>query len=150
MSANVDTQGLHEHFAEAAGAKAAPSRQQPAARFSLRLTPQERQTLNELAGNQSLGQYIRSRLLGEATKMRRSVRRPSADAAKLALVLAELGKSLLASNINQLAKAAKAANTGNLPVSAEVEKQLETACAEIQAMRMLLVTALGIESEADE
>ena len=147
MSANVDTQGLHEHFAEAAGAKAAPSRQQPAARFSLRLTPQERQTLNELAGNQSLGQYIRSRLLGEVTKMRRSVRRPSADAAKLALVLAELGKSRLASNINQLAKAA---NTGNLPVSAEVEKQLETACAEIQAMRMLLVTALGIESEADE
>ena len=60
------------------------------------------------------------------------------------MVLAELGKSRLASKVNQLAKAA---NMSTLDVTPEVEQQLETACREIQTMRTLLIAALGVMPE---
>ncbi|MDQ3187053.1 MAG: hypothetical protein M3Q16_11485, partial [Pseudomonadota bacterium] len=72
---------------------------------------------------------------------RRKVKKPAPDTALLALVLGELGRSRLASNINQLAKAA---NMGALDVTPEIEREIEQACAEIQAMRALLITALGV------
>ena len=65
----------------------------------------------------------------------------------LALVLAELGQSRLASNINQLAKAA---NMGALDVTPEIERELETACREIQTMWALLIAALGVVPAGDE
>ena len=65
----------------------------------------------------------------------------------LALVLSELGQSRLASNINQLAKAA---NMGALDITPEIEKEIETACQEIQTMRALLIAALGVVPEDDE
>src|SRR5690242_8191319 len=79
--------------------------------FPLRLTVEERKRLDELAGNQPLGSYIRNRILGEQTVKRRKIKKPTPDTALLALVLGEFGRSRLASNINQLAKAA---NIGTL------------------------------------
>ncbi len=58
----------------------------------------------------------------------------------LAQLLGALGKSRLASNLNQIAKAA---NIGALPVTEELEAELHTACAEIGEMRDTLMTALG-------
>jgi hypothetical protein len=115
--------------------------------FSLRLTVEERKWLDELAGNQPLGSYIRDRLLGEQTEKRRKTRKPAPDTALLALVLSELGRSRLASNINQLAKAA---NIGTLDVTPETEREIVQACAEIQAIRTLLITALGVAPVEDE
>ena len=108
--------------------------------FSLRLTVEERKRLDELAGNQPLGSYIRNRILGEQTEKRRKIKKPTPDTALLALVLGEFGRSRLASNINQLAKAA---NIGILDVTPETEREIVQACAEIQAIRVLLITALG-------
>ena len=54
-------------------------------------------------------------------------------------MLAELGKSRLASNLNQLAKAA---NTGSLPVSPETEQALVQACEDVRRMRHALPAAL--------
>ena len=65
----------------------------------------------------------------------------------LAMVLSELGQSRLASNINQLAKAA---NMGTLDITPEIEQEIEQACREIQAMRALLIAALGVVPENDE
>jgi hypothetical protein len=111
--------------------------------FSLRLTIDERKRLDEMAGNQSLGSFIRNRLFNEHVEKRRTVKKPAPDSAMLALLLSELGQSRLASNINQLAKAA---NMGTLDITPEIEREIEQACSEIQAMRALLITALGVKS----
>lgn len=115
--------------------------------FSLRLTAEERAHLNEEAGNQPLGAYIRSRLLGERAEKRRLVRKPSPDHKILALILSELGRSRLASNMNQLARAA---NIGVLDISDQVACDIHEACRAITAMRKMLITALGVKPEAEE
>jgi hypothetical protein len=55
-------------------------------------------------------------------------------------VLGALGKSRLAGNLNQLAKAV---NTGSLPATPETEAELKEACREISALRADLLRALG-------
>ena len=112
--------------------------------FSIRLTASEREELERCAGDQPLGTYIRRRLLDGQAEKRRPQRRPRPDDQQIALVLAELGRSRLSSNLNQLAKAA---HTGTLGTSAEVERELMTACTAIASMRDTLVAALGLRPE---
>ena len=93
--------------------------------FSLRLTFEERAALEQSAGNRPLGAYIRSKLFGgtEAPRKRRSrTRKPLKDEKALGELLGKLGESRLASNVNQLAKAA---NSGSLPVTPDTEKALQ-------------------------
>lgn len=59
-------------------------------------------------------------------------------------MLADLGRSRLSNNLNQLAKAA---NLGALPLTQEVEAELSAACAAIRYMRHALLVALGIERQ---
>ena len=111
--------------------------------FSLRLTFEERAALDQAAGDQPLGSYIRSKLFegDEAPrKPRKRPRSPVKDVQKLGEVLGRLGNSKLANNLNQLAKAA---NTGSLPVTPDTEKALGEACAAVQDMRKKLMLALG-------
>ncbi|MEJ2755984.1 MAG: plasmid mobilization relaxosome protein MobC [Gammaproteobacteria bacterium] len=65
-----------------------------------------------------MGAYIRERLLnGEEAprkKPKKRKKRPIKDIKALSQVLAELGQSRIANNLNQLAKAS---NTGSLPVN---------------------------------
>ena len=129
------------------GAKTGPSRVKPAKRtpppFSLRLTFEERARLELDAGDIPLGAYIRSKLFNEPATVRpsRKAKRPVKDHQALASVLGELGKSRIANNLNQLAKAA---NSGCLPLTPETEKSLEEACAGIHWMRTTLMQALGL------
>jgi len=114
--------------------------------FSLRLTDEERARLEREAGDRPLGAYIRMRLLAEESVPRRQRRRrPVEDHAALAQVLAALGRSHLASNFNQLAKAA---NSGSLPVTPDTEAALRQACADVATMRTALLRALGLEAGA--
>lgn len=109
--------------------------------FSLRLTASERAALQTAAGDMPLGAYIRSRLLGaEQHQPRRAGRVPKHDHAALGQALGELGRSRLANNLNQLAKAV---NTGSLPVTPDTEKEIRDACAAVQRMRAELLRALG-------
>ncbi len=147
MSGFSDLQSVAPAFSVAAGPFPKKSKRRYTPPFSLRLTIEERQRLDELAGNQPLGSYIRDRLLGEQAEKRRKVKKPTPDTALLALVLGEFGRSRLASNINQLAKAA---NIGTLDVTPETEREIIQACAEIQAIRVLLITALGVAPVEDE
>lgn len=76
----------------------------------------------------SLGAYIRSRLFDELVPLRagRRAKRPVKDQQALASILGELGKSRIADNLNQLAKAA---NSGSLPLTPETETSSQEACA---------------------
>lgn len=110
--------------------------------FSLRFTFEERAALDRAADGMPLGAYIRSRLFnGEVTPRRTRNKHPVKDHQALGQVLGELGRSRLANNLNQLARAA---NSGSLPVTPETEAAIREACASVGTIRASLMTALGL------
>lgn len=108
---------------------------------TLRMTPEERAKLEELAAGMTLSAYIRACVFSEESQRRK--RRPKnvvEDKKAAAEALALLGQSRIASNLNQLAYHA---NVGALIVG-EVEKaQIAEANAHLAAIRTLLMQALG-------
>lgn len=109
--------------------------------FCLRLTPNERTLLQSSAEGLPLGEFIRRSALagiGISTTARRA--RKSIDRRLLAQLLGQLGQLRLASNLNQLAKAA---NSGALPLSEETHTAILEACADIREIRITLMRALG-------
>lgn len=113
--------------------------------FSIRFTDQERSRLDREAGNRPLSVHIRDKLFGEVAAPRKGARRrPHINDVMLAKALSDLGRSRLASNMNQLARAS---NTGRLRLKPEAEAELIRACADIAAMRRELMTALGLKAE---
>lgn len=134
---------LRTHF-QSTTKPSAPARKKRPAPFCLRLTPDERAYLERKAGNRPLGTYIRERLLGDRAEKRRKQRRPTMKQEQYAALLAALGSSRMSSNLNQLAKAA---NTGTLDVSKNLEQQLEDACGAVLEMRKALFMALNLRLE---
>ncbi|MEQ6249880.1 plasmid mobilization relaxosome protein MobC [Sulfitobacter sp. HNIBRBA3233] len=118
--------------------------------FSLRLTFEERAHLEELAGNEPLGSYIKRKVFdgkGAGTKRARArKRRPIKDEQRLAQVLAMLGQSRIANNLNQLAKAA---NLGTLPMMPDTERDIRRACADVALIRRELLRALGHRTDVE-
>lgn len=111
--------------------------------FSLRLTFEERVELEKSAAGMPVGEYIRARLFDGSEAPRRTRGKfPVKDHKELAQVLGLLGQSRLSSNLNQLAKAA---NSGTLPVTPDVEAELKRACHEIREIREHLIKALGLK-----
>lgn len=108
--------------------------------FSLRLAPEERAQLIEAAGGEPLGSYIRSLIL-RAPKRRGF---SPADRQALAQVLGLLGQSRIASNLNQLAKAA---HLGVLILEDEDRVLLREALADMAAIRRLLIDAIGLKED---
>lgn len=135
MSAQSDFQG-------AAFSDARPSKPKP---FAIRLTSEERRLLESRAGRMPLGAYIRECALGSHARKRRVSRAVHVDDKAVAKLLATLGRSHLSSNLNQIAKAA---NIGTLAMTPDLEAELQEACADIRAMRSLLVEALGLLESA--
>ena len=121
--------------------------QKPLSPYSMRFTVEERAWLDQMAGDISLADFLRSIIFDEAqlSKRRRRRKSPIKDAPLLTSVLGEIGRSRLANNMNQLAKAA---NSGSLEVSPDTERALQQACADIQWMRNALMAALGINPES--
>ena len=110
--------------------------------FSIRLTDSERQALAERAGNRPLATFLRDLVLTtslQAPRQRLKVR--TRDDEALARVLAALGQSRIANNLNQLAKAV---NIGALPVTPETDKEIADACRAVVAMRHDLMRGLGL------
>lgn len=111
--------------------------------FSIRLSQEERAQLEQEAGKLPLGEYIRQCLFNEVVTKRRKFRKPPVkDKKLLAQLLAALGQSRLSSNLNQIAKAI---HSGTLILSPEIRAMLLEACADIQAIRSLLIKALGLD-----
>jgi hypothetical protein len=110
--------------------------------FSLRLTREERLALERAAGCTPLAAYIKSLLFAGASVRSSRSRAPVKDHRALAEVLACLGATRIASNLNQLAKAA---NSGSFYFDQETKAQLGSACEDVRAMRQLLMRALGMK-----
>jgi len=112
--------------------------------FSLRLTEAERARLEREAGGAPLGAFIKAKALGDTKVRLRRTGLSIQDREALARVLALLGSSRLANNLNQLAYAA---NIGALPFTTEVESELRETLEDVREMRALLLQALGIKQE---
>lgn len=111
--------------------------------FSLRLTFEERARLEKAASGISLSAYIKWRIFDpDKPPPRKRGKAPVKDHKVLAALLAKLGKSRLASNLNQLAKAV---HTGSLPVTPDTEKDIKRAAQDVHDMRALLILALGLK-----
>lgn len=107
----------------------------------IRLTPEERARLEELAAGLTLSAYVRACVFGAEAKRRK--RRPKdvvADRKAAAEALALLGQSRIANNLNQLAYHA---NVGALEIGASERTKIDEAYEHVLAIRTLLVTALG-------
>lgn len=112
-----------------------------AAPFSLRLTFKERAIIEAKAGDMPVGAYIKSLLLADdAPKYRARRKSPVVDQAALAQVLACLGASRIANNLNQLARAT---NIGSFYFDADTKRAISEACSDVRIMRQLLMQALG-------
>ncbi len=108
---------------------------------TLRLTPEERERLEELAAGMTLSAYIRACVF--AKEERRRKRRPKdevADKKAIAEALALLGHSRIASNLNQLAYHA---NIGALAIDEPEKAQIGEAYDHVLSIRSLLMRALG-------
>ncbi len=111
--------------------------------FSLRLNEQERQKLEAAAGGLPLSSYIKSVVFAdEAPKYRRKRKPPVAEQQLLAEILARLGASRTANNLNQIAKGI---NQGTLFVDETLEADLNQAIIEVAWMRATLIEALGLK-----
>ncbi len=116
--------------------------------FSIRLTEDEKSRLLERAGGLPLSTFIRDLLLADfAHVSRRRTVSPVKDHDALARVLATLGQSRIANNLNQLAKAV---NIGVLPVTDETEQEIAEACTAVAGMRRDLISALGLRQGSGE
>lgn len=116
----------------------------PTQPFSVRLAPEERARLEREAAGVPLGQLIRAKALGEPLPVRlRHSGVALKDRRALATVLALLGQSRLANNLNQLAHLA---HVGALPVNPETEAEIREAAATVRAMRNDLLVALGMKA----
>lgn len=110
---------------------------------SLRMTFEEKANLERAAAGMSLSAFIRWRLFDpDAPAPKSRGKHPVKDQRALAQLLALLGQSRIANNLNQLAKAA---NSGSLPVTPETEAALMHASLEVMAMRRMLMRALGLD-----
>ena len=121
-----------------AAAAPKPKRKRPSP-LSVRLSDEEKAWLKAQAAGGSAHALARERILRDFRPRKRRLQ--PMDKAAIAQALAKLGQSHLASNINQIAKAA---NTGRLPASDDLCRELHEACADIQAMRLALTEALNL------
>ena len=115
--------------------------------LSLRLTPEDRQRLEQDAAGMSLGAYIRWRLFDPGSPPpRHRGKAPIKDHQSISALLGKLGQSRIANNLNQLAKLA---HSGSLVLTPDIEAELHKAVVDIAAMRAMLIAALGLSDGAE-
>lgn len=116
--------------------------------LSLRLTQEERETLEQAAKGQTLSAYVRQRLFGTDVKLEGRVGEirlsPMERQKLLAQILAELGSSRIGKSLAELAEAAQ---VGILPLSPDVLSEIRAACAHVRDLRAMLLRGLGLSPE---
>ena len=109
--------------------------------LTLRLTPDERQRLEDLADGMTLSAYVRACMFAKDAKPRKAQGSDgSVDRKAIAEALALLGQSRIASNLNQLAYHA---NIGVLIEDEASKAQIAEANSHLLALRTALMQALG-------
>ncbi len=90
-----------------------------------------------------LSSYVKSVVLSDESPTYRKRRpAPEADQKLLAEILARLGASRSANNLNQIAKHL---NQGTLVIDEELAKDLQQAVVDVAWMRTTLMQALGVK-----
>lgn len=119
--------------------------------ISIRFSEEEWAALDRAAGDMPVGSFVRRKALdglevSRKTPDRRRARQriPRSDETAISNMLGAFGRSRMSSNLNQLAHAA---NLGTLAVDPEVAQALTDACADVRAMRIDLIRALGLKAE---
>lgn len=122
-------------------ASTTPKKRTALSPLTLRLTPEERVRLEELAAGMTLSAYVRACVFAEDVKLRKTRPKDIVEDKKAAAeALALLGQSRIASNLNQLAYHA---NIGALIVGEAEKTQIAEANVHLAAIRTLLMQALG-------
>ena len=137
---------LPPHFATAAAksAKRKPKRRRPSS-LSIRVSDEERATLERKAGKRSLGAYVRETVLGgNQAPRRKGAAKPPVDYAMLGQVLGKLGQSEQVSVLFLLLAAVE----GERVMMAEEDRAaLQAARADVREVRALVMGALGLRGE---
>ncbi|PCI85551.1 MAG: hypothetical protein COB24_12615 [Hyphomicrobiales bacterium] len=110
--------------------------------FPIRLNGEERTYLKNKAGKLALGTYIRAQILNNQSKpSSRAKATPCHDDVVLARILATLGAKNISQNLGLIAKATE---QGTLYVDDQVKSEIKQACEDVQIMRYVLMSALGL------
>ncbi|CAN0575587.1 unnamed protein product [Ectocarpus sp. 12 AP-2014] len=113
--------------------------------LSVRFTEAERAAIEQAAGHKSLSAFVRECALqraGQKSRKSRATYAPSETRTELARILALLGQSGAAQALSELQALAR---HGALPLSQETEHQIALACNDIQTIKTILITALGLK-----
>lgn len=114
--------------------------------LSVPLSPEQMADLARRAGRAPLSAFARAQLFPANDNSPISSNRirgaaPVRDDAALATILAMLGKADLGSSLREIARLAR---LGALPITPEVETDIQIACRDIADIKTLLMKALGI------
>ena len=126
-----------------AGSNKSKRRTRDCPRVTVRLSPADHAKLKDLADGVALSTYLRAAALRETLPRRHRGRGTVEDKEAIARVLALLGQSRIANNLNQLAYHA---NIGALEIDDRSKQQIEEAYQSVVAMRADLLKALGFKS----
>jgi hypothetical protein len=114
--------------------------------ISVRVNWEERQSLERRAGELGISAYVRRQLF-DANARSRVPRTPKLHTRDIARLLALLGSAELSTNLHELAAAVR---LGAISVSPDTNQAIINACAAVEAMRSLLIVALGAKEDADD
>ena len=110
--------------------------------FCMRLSVEERERLDTLAGDMPLGSYVRSRLFDTPSPRSRKVRRFDVDQSMLKKLLRELGRQHISSRLHLIMNAI---DDGDLEIDEELEVELRFLCSDLRHLRRNIRKALGDE-----
>ena len=112
--------------------------------LSLRLTPEEHEQLDQASVGMSYSAYTRECLFGQNTVKRKTRNKhPVKDHQELSRLLAWVGSSRIANNLNQLAYAA---NCGALLLEPQQADKLSSACDDLKEIKTMLIKGLGLNN----
>lgn len=115
--------------------------------FAIRLTDAERAELERRSGSVALGSFIKGELFSGDGKHRRAARSPVKDQISIAQLLGLIGKSNVSARLDYLVDAHQ---SGTLVLDQDTSDAIVSACAEVHAMRALLLKALGHQISDDD
>ena len=110
--------------------------------YQIRFSQSEREKLDSWADGRPIAAYIKDVLFVEERKPERTHGIILEDRKLFAKAFGFLGKSRLANNINQLAKAA---NSGSLPLDDETKAAILKAANDILWLRRTFMRAMGLK-----
>jgi len=115
----------------------------------IRVSDDEREKLQMLAGSMAISGYIRNRLFGDeeasrAKQYRKKRREPTVDATLVGQLLGKLDQSEMTQALFALLLAAESGKA-ELP-EAQLDN-LDRACGQIEEMRDMLIIALGVKPQ---